>query len=146
MRRWAAVALVIAGATVLAACGGEGGDDNSKAAWQEENGDLVDAYSRDLSDALNTINQGERARTTGSCTQVADDGKELREKALPVPNAAVDAPLRKAIDVGITAAEHCLQGARAAEHGADRIEAAQREFADARASMDEAEAAINVWR
>ncbi|MDQ4097718.1 MAG: hypothetical protein M3144_07615 [Actinomycetota bacterium] len=130
---------------MLAACGGEGGDDNSKAAWEEEHGDLVDAYSRDLSDALNTINQGERARTTGSCTQVSDDGKELREKVLPVPNAAVDAPLRKAVDLGITAAEHCLQGARAAEHGAEDIETAQREFGEARTAMDEAEAAIDAW-
>lgn len=145
MRRWAAVALVVTAAVVLAACGGDGGDEDSKAGWQKENGDLVDAYSRDLSAAQNDINQGEKARTTGSCNQVADDARELREKALPVPNAAVDAPLRKAVDIGITAAEHCLQGSRSAQ-GADDIEAAQREFADARTSMDEAEAAINVWK
>ncbi len=147
MRRVGLTAVILVGAVLLGACGGgDGGGGDSKEAWQEQNGDLVDAYSRDLSDALNTINQGARAATTGSCTQVKDDGTELRKEALPVPNPAVDGPLRKAIDLGLSAADHCLKGAGgSAEHGAREVEAGQREFADARKAMDEAEAALKAW-
>ncbi len=147
MRRVGVAAVILVAAGLFAGCGGgDGGGGNSKEAWQDENGDLVSAYSRDLTDALNTINQGQRAATTGSCNQVKDDGTELRKQALPVPNPAVDGPLRKAIDLGLSAADHCLQGAAgSAEHGAREVEAGQRDFADARKAMDEAEGAIKVW-
>lgn len=141
--RRAAVAVALA-AVVLAACGGgdDGGEATSKADWEEKNGSLVSAYSRDLSDAINNINQGAPG-TVGSCTQVQDDGKEVQEQAFPVPNQAVDAALKRAVDSGLKAAADCLRGARTTNAGA--IEQAQRDFAVARTAMDEAEAAIKAW-
>ncbi|MGH9224642.1 MAG: hypothetical protein ACRD2W_12890 [Acidimicrobiales bacterium] len=142
-RRAAAVAA--AALITLAACGGGdgGGSADSKEEWEDEHGALVEAYSRDLSAALNTINQGERQNTINTCTQVKDDAIEVRENALPVPNSAVDAPLRSAVDFGIKAADSCLTGARNTD--ARAVEAAQRDFAEARQAMDEAETALKAW-
>ena len=147
MRRLAAAALAVTAAVLLPACGGgDSGGGTSKAAWQKKNGALVSAYSRDLSDAVNTINQGQRSATTGSCQQVTDDANDLKKQAIPVPNSAVDTPLRKAIDLGLSAAGHCLKGAGSSgSEGAREVEAGQKDFADARKSMDAAEAAITAW-
>lgn len=141
----AAVLAMAAALLVLAACGGGdgGGGADTKEGWQDKNGDLVDAYSRDLSVALNTINQGERTATISTCNQIIDDAKEVRSQALPVPEAAVNTPLTKAVDTGIKAAESCLTGAR--NTSARDVESAQRDFAEARKAMDEAEAAIKAW-
>jgi hypothetical protein len=54
----------------------------------------------------------------------------------------VDSALRKAIDTGIQAATDCLKGGRNTD--ARAVELAQREFADARKAMDEAEAGIQA--
>jgi hypothetical protein len=142
--RGAAALVVVSAVATLAACGG-GGDDEvgTKAEWEEKNGSLVSAYSRDLSDAINNINQGAPG-TVGSCTQVQDDGKEVQEQAFPVPNEAVNGALRRAVDSGLKAAADCLRGARTTD--ARAIEQAQRDFADARRAMDETEEAIKAWR
>ena len=139
--------VAVVAATLLSACGGgDSGGATTKAAWQKKNGDLVAAYGRDLTDAVNTLNQGQRAATTGSCTQVADDAKDLRSKALPVPNPTVDSALRKAIDAGIAASDRCLKGAvETGSQGANDVEEAQRQFATASKSMDDADAAIKAW-
>lgn len=146
-RRMARTSLALVAAAALAGCGGGGGGKpTSKADWQKKNGSLVTAYGRDLTDAVNTLNQGQRAATTGSCTQVAEDAKQLRSKALPVPNASVDAPLRNAIDTGIAASDRCLKGAtETGSQGANDVEEAQREFAAASKSMADADAAITAW-
>lgn len=144
--RWAVLGPVLVAVVVvgLAGCGGDGGGGTaSKEEWLEEHEALVSAYSRDLSDALNVINQGERTATMASCNQVIDDAREVREEAMPVPNAEVNTHLTKAVEVGIEAGQACLKGAR--ETSADDIEEAQRLFADARKAMDDAEAAIDDW-
>jgi len=145
LRRAAAGAAAAASLCLMAACGdGEGGGGgDTKAGWQEDHGDLFDAYSRDLSAVVNTINQGERTATLATCQQVIDDGKELKDTALPVPNPAVDGPLRTAIEKGASGGNSCLAGARNTD--ARAVEAAQRDFADARKAMDEAEAAYKAW-
>lgn len=140
--RWA-VAAVVAVAVSLGACGGGEEGAASKEEWLKEHEALVNAYSRDLVDALNVINQGERQATVASCTQVVDDAREVREEALPVPNAEVDTHLTKAVEVGIEAGQACLRGAR--ETNADAVEEGQRLFAEARKAMDEAEAALDDW-
>ena len=140
----AAVTAVAAALMVLAACGDDGGGSaGSKAEWEEEHGELVAAYSRDLSVALNTINQGERTATLNTCQQVKDDANEVKSTALPVPNSAVDGPLRSAVDLGIKAADACIQGGRNTD--ARAVEAAQRDFGAARQAMDDAEAALKAW-
>ena len=66
MRTLVGKAAVLATAAVigLAACGGgDGGSSDTKEGWQDEHGELFEAYSRDLSAAGNTINQGERTLT-----------------------------------------------------------------------------------
>lgn len=138
-----AVLVLVLVALSAAACGGDGGGGESKDDWYGEHRELISAFSRSLGDGLNTINQGERTRTLSTCTQVIDDAKEVQEKALPVPNPAVDGPLRKAVDEAIKAGENCLKGGRQTD--ARAVEAAQVQFTDARKAMDEAEAAINVW-
>lgn len=140
--RWA-VAVVVAAAALLGACGGGEEGAASKEEWLEDHEALVNAYSRDLVDAINVISQGERQATVASCQQVTDDGREVRSEALPVPNAQVDTHLTKAVELGLDAAENCLKGAR--ETNADAVEEAQRLFAEARKSMDEAEAALDDW-
>lgn len=137
------VAAIAAVVLVMLGCGPSGGPGVSKAAWERGNGELVAAYSRDLDDALDNINQGARAVTVGSCTQVADDAKELGDQAFPVPDGAVDAALRKAVEAGRAAAASCLAGSRGG--GARDIERAQAEFADARRALDAARAAITAW-
>ncbi|MEW6152551.1 MAG: hypothetical protein AB1673_00980 [Actinomycetota bacterium] len=145
MRRTFRVVAAVAAAVMLVGCGDGGGEGaaTNKAEWEAQHGELVAAYSRDLTAVLNTINQGERTTTMATCNQVIDDANEVKEKALPVPNAAVDTALRKAVDIGLSAADNCLKGARNTE--AHAVEVAQREFAEAREAMDEAEAAIEAW-
>ena len=141
--RKAAVLATAAVITLTACGGGDGGGTDTKEGWQDEHGELFEAYSRDLSAAGNTINQGERTLTISTCQQVIDDAKEIKAKALPVPDSAVDGPLRTALDMGIKAGEECLTGARNTD--ARSVEAAQRDFAEARKAMDEAEAAYKAW-
>lgn len=144
--RWAVLvpAMATVAAALLVGCGDDGGGGTaSKEEWLEEHETLVNAYSRDLSDAVNVINQGERNATMASCTQVVDDAREVRSEALPVPNAEVNTHLTKAVEVGIEAGQACLKGAR--ETSADDIEEGQRLFAEARKAMDDAEAAIDDW-
>lgn len=143
MRRGRVAALVLVVGVLVAGCGGNGGGATTKEGWLEENEALVSAYSRDLVAALNTINMGERTATMASCNQVSDTAREVRQEALPAPNAEVNTHLTKAVDLGIQAAESCLAGAR--ETQAHAIEEAQRLFADARKAMDDAEAAIDDW-
>ncbi|MGH9278217.1 MAG: hypothetical protein ACRD12_08925 [Acidimicrobiales bacterium] len=142
--RYAAAVVGLGLAVLLGACGGGGGSSGGgKAGWEEDNGELVAAYSRDLDDAINNINQGARANTVGSCTQVDDDAKELDTQAFPVPDGTVDAALRRAVDAGKLAAASCIAGARGG--GASDIEKSQAEFAEARKALDEAQAAIAAW-
>lgn len=143
MQRLAPAALAAIAAVTLAGCGGGGGKPTTKAAWQKKNSSLVTAYSRDLDDAINNINQGSRDNTLASCTQVSDDGKELRSKGLPVPNAAVDTALRKTLDSADKASADCLQGGRNVQ--ASAVERAMAEFGDARKAMDDTMAAIQAW-
>ncbi len=146
MRLRVSMAAALAAVALLAGCGGESesAGATTKEEWEEEHGELVAAYSRDLTAALNIINQGERTATMATCNQVTDDAKEVQQTALPVPDPAADGALRKAVDVGLKAAESCLAGARATQ--AHAIETSQKQFAEARAAMDEAEAAISAWK
>lgn len=141
---------VLAGVLLLfvaagVACGGNGEQANTKEGWEKEHGDLYAAFRRDLDAAGDAVNQGEKTATLGACTQLAEDARELRSDALPVPNPAVDGPLRRAVDLAITAAQHCIAGARAAE-GARDVEAAQRELPRARQALAEVDAALTAWR
>lgn len=142
----AGLAMVVVIATGLGACGGDdGGGAASKAEWEDEHGELVAAFSRDLDATNNTINQGEKTATLNACTQLSDDAKEMRSEVFPVPNEAVNTALRRAVDLAIQASENCLQGGRSAE-GARQVEAAMRELNDARAAFAEAETAIDAWQ
>jgi hypothetical protein len=142
----AGLTMVLVMAVGLGACGGDddGGGAANKAEWEQEHGDLVAAFSRDLDATNNTINQGERTATINACTQLRDDAQEMKDEVFPVPNQAVDGPLRRSVDLAIQAADNCIQGGRSAE-GARQVEAAMREINDARAAFDEAQTAIDAW-
>jgi hypothetical protein len=133
----AALAAVV---TLGAACGGEGSKSSSPADWKKKQASLVAAFDRDLADAVNNINQGARDNTVASCNQVKETAQEVKTTALPAPVAAVDTALTKSVASAIQAADDCLKGARNTD--ARAVEAAQREFADARKSFDEADTAI----
>jgi hypothetical protein len=135
----------MAAALALAACGDDGGGADTKAGWEDQHGSLLASFRRDLDAAGDAVNRGERAVTLGACMQLAEDARELREEALPVPNPAVDAPLRRAVNAAVTGAEHCVAGARAAE-GAHDVELAQKELPEARQALREADAAYTAWR
>jgi hypothetical protein len=145
MRGRKAVAVLLMATAALAGCGGDDGDPQTKAAWEKEHGELYSAFRRDLDAAGDALNRGEKNLTLGACTQLAEDAREFRAEALPVPNPAVDGPLRRAVDLSNTAAQHCIAGARAAE-GASDVEAAQRELPEARKALSDADAAFTAWR
>jgi hypothetical protein len=136
-------AAAVTAAVTVAACGGGGGGGDTKAGWQKKHGPVIQSFSRDLGDAQNNINKGERSATLSSCTQVSEDAKEVRKEALPAPDPAVDADLRKALDLAVKAAADCLQGGRDVQ--ARAVEAAMAELNDARASLDKAQAGINTF-
>jgi hypothetical protein len=149
-RMWTGAArmtMVLAIAIGLAACGGDddGGGAATKAEWEEEHGDLVAAFSRDLDATNNTINQGEKTATLNACTQLRDDAQEMRSEVFPVPNDAVNGPLRRSVDLAIEAADNCLQGGRSAD-GARQVESAMAQLNDARSAFNEARAAIDAWQ
>ena len=137
----AALAAVVTLAVAATACGGDGGGSSSPAGWKKDHGSLIAAFSRDLTDAINNINQGARETTVGSCTQVSETAKEVKKNALPAPGA-VDAPLKSAVDLTVTGGDNCLKGARTTD--AKSVEEAQRNFAAARKSLDEAETAVKA--
>lgn len=138
----AALAAVVTLGAAAAGCGGGGGDSSSPASWKKEHSTLVGAFSRDLSDAINNINQGQRETTVASCTQVSETAKEVKKDALPAPDSAVDLALQSAVDNSIKGGDNCLKGAR--ETNARAVEEAQRNFAEARKALDQAETAIQA--
>lgn len=139
-----AVALLVLAAAP--ACG-EDDDTTTRAGWRTEHADLVAAYEKDLEAARDTINRGERQATISACTQLADDATEMRSEVFPVPDPAVDVPLRQSVDLALQGADDCIQGGRSsADAGARQVEAAMKEIADARQRYLEAKAAFEAWR
>ena len=146
VRKAAVAACGVGLAAALVACGGDDGSVETKDAWQDKHGDLVAAYEKDLDAAGDTINRGEKQATISACTQLSDDAKEMKDEVFPVPNPAVDGPLRQSVDISITGANNCIQGGRSsAEHGARQVEAAMKELTDARNKYLEAKAALEAW-
>ena len=145
LRRAAAIVGVVVAGAALFACGGD--DDEAlttRSGWQSKHGDLVAAFEKDLDAANDTISKGEKQATISACTQLSEDAKEMRSEVFPVANPAVDVPLRKAVDLAVQGADNCIQGGRSAA-GADQVEAAQRELADAFNAFRDAKAAIDTW-
>ena len=146
VRKAIVVACGIGLAVTMAACGDDGASGQTKDAWQKEHADLVAAYEKDLDAAGDTINRGEKQATLSACTQLSDDAKEMKDEVFPVPNPAVDGPLRQSVDIAITAANNCIQGGRSsAEHGARQVESAMKELTDARQKYLESKAALEAW-
>lgn len=129
----------------VAACGG-GSDDGAaanKADWQKKYGASVSAVSADLDQARQALSGGQRQVIISACTQLQEDLVDAR-KALPVPDAGVDAALRAAFDAIEGGVPDCLEGARVANQ-AHITETAIAEFREARPKMDEANKAIESW-
>jgi hypothetical protein len=146
VRKAVVVACGVGLAASLAGCGGDGDSAQSKDAWQEEHAALIAAFEKDLDAAGDTINRGEKQATISACTQLSDDAKEMKDEVFPVPNPAVDGPLRQSVDIALTGADNCIQGGRTTEeHGARRVEAAMKEITDARQKFLEAKVAIEAW-
>ena len=145
-RKACALTAALAMAVTLAACGG-GDDASSKDRWWKKHGDLVGAYEKDLDAAGEAIGRGEKQATVSACTQLSDDAREMKDEVFPVPNPAMDAPLRASVDVALTGAGNCIQGGRSsAEHGARQVETAMKELRDARQKYLEAKEVFEAWQ
>ena len=108
--RWLAIA--IAGAAALPACGGGSTPAPlSKAAWTARYGPAIDRVNADLEVARATLSSLQRPDILGGCTQLRDSADEAR-KGLPVPDPASDAALRAGLDQIALGVEDCIQGAR----------------------------------
>ena len=130
-------------AAALAGCGdSEAG--GGKEGWEDKHGDALAGLSTDLDAARGDLSKGDRALILSSCNQLKTAVVETRE-ALPVPDPASDAALRKAVDQISAGADDCVEGARAGA-AAPVIEKSIDELRDGRAALDEAHAAITNWK
>lgn len=135
----------MAAALLGGACGGGGGEGAaSKGEWDEKYSAIVKSVSDDIDRSIQALNAGQRPMVLSDCTQLQEDLAEAR-KAVPVPDATVDAAVRAAFDATATAVGTCVEGARIASD-AGRIEEAQAQMATAREKYDAAQAAIAAWR
>lgn len=133
-------------ALLVGGCGG-GSDDAgvaNKADWEKTHGSVVSVVSDDIDRSVQALNAGQRPIVLSECTQLKEDLTEAR-KAVPVPDATVDAALRSAFDATDTAATTCVEGGRVASD-ASIVENAQREMTVAREKYDAAQRAIEAWR
>jgi len=135
-----AVAALLAGG-----CGGgdDGGGAANKGEWDEKYGAVVKSVSDDIDRSVQALNAGQRPVVLSECTQLQEDLVDAK-KAVPVPDATVDAALRSAFDVTTTAVATCVEGARVASD-ASIVEKAQREMKVARDSYTKAQDAIAAW-
>ena len=140
----------VAAALLAGGCGGDDGDDGggggaaNKAEWQKRHASAVSVVSDGIDRSVEALNAGQRPVVLSECTQLKDDLAEAR-KAVPAPDAAVDAALRSALDATSTAVGTCVEGARIASEAAI-VEKAQREMKVARERYDAAEGAIEAWQ
>lgn len=139
MRR---LVVVLVLAVVLGGCGGGGGG-SARERWEHRNAENVATFSDDLDAAQAALTNGDRQTILRSCTQLSTDVKEFRPKAIPVPDAAVDAPLRTALDRSEGGAADCLAGSRVSDAAA--LERAIPTLREARGALDTAQAAIKAW-
>ena len=137
---------VLAVALFASGCGGsddEGGAAN-KADWEKEYGTVVSAVSDDIDRTNQALSGGQRTVLLSECTQLSEDLVEAR-KALPVPDAIVDAAFRDALNVTEEGAKQCMEGARVAAE-AHLVELAQAKMKTAREKYTGAQDAIKNWQ
>ena len=138
------LALVFA-ALLASACGGGSGEGaaTNKADWEEKHGSAVKVVSDDIDRSVQALNAGQRPVVLSECTQLKDDLDDAK-KAVPVPDATVDAALRSALAATETAMNTCVEGGRVASN-ADLVEKAQAEMKTAREAYSAAQDAIGAW-
>ena len=141
------LAAVAVAALVAGGCGGGGSDGGgaaNKAEWEKKHGSVVSVVSDDIDRSVQALNAGQRPILLSECTQLMEDLAGAR-KAVPAPDATVDAALRTAFEATGTAVATCVDGARIASD-ASIIEKAQREMKVAREKYDAARSAIEAWQ
>lgn len=140
MRSFVAAA-TLAGLLALAACG-NGEAAGSMADWRERHRDSVAALDRDLMAADAALEQGDRNAILDACNLLDGSLADVRDEALPVPDATANEELTAALsDIG-AAAESCLAGARSG--AAADVEGAMELVDDALASLAGARAALDI--
>jgi len=141
--RFLAVAALALG-LAAGACGGgsDSGGATNKADWQKKHGTAVSAVSDDIDRSVQALNAGQQPDVRSACTQLQEDLADAR-KAVPVPDATVDAALRSALDTSDSAAKSCLEGVKST--AANVVEQAQRDMKAARDSYTKAQDAIAAW-
>ena len=141
--RWLTSAVLALG-VAAGACGGgsDSGRATGKADWQKKHGTVVSSVSDDIDRSVQALNAGQQADVRSACTQLQEDLVDAR-KAVPVPDATVDASLRSALDASDTAVKSCLDGVR--QTTAAVVEQAQRDMKAARDRYTTAQDAITAW-
>ncbi|MFN2606968.1 MAG: hypothetical protein ABR511_03580 [Acidimicrobiales bacterium] len=142
-RKAAAMMTAAAAMVALAGCGGGSGG-TPKERWTSKNGSNVSTFSDDLDAAQSALTNGDRPTILRACNQLTADIKSFRPKALPVPNGAVDGPLRVAFDKSGSGADDCLAGSRVSDAAA--LERAIPTLREARASLTTAQDALTAWQ
>jgi hypothetical protein len=132
------VAAVAAVSLLAAACGGGDSEDKApetKAEWQRRNGPVVQDLGAALDRVQAATKEGEPVGIRTNCEGLRDSLQEARG-TLPVPDAAADAALRRALDQTATGAGTCL---RAMATGDARVlERSITELREARLQLDTA--------
>jgi hypothetical protein len=133
----AAAALV-----VLAACGGgDGRAPETKAAWRDEHGAVVEDLGAALDRTQAATKDGEPTAIRANCEGLRDSVEEARGTP-PVPDQAAEAALQKAVDALGTGAADCV---RAMTSGDTRLlERSITELREARLQLDTANAALRA--
>jgi hypothetical protein len=143
MRVARAVVSVSVAALLVACSGGSDSAESSKAAWMDRHGKAIAALNTDLEVARSTLSSLLRPDILGSCNQLRDSLAEARE-GLPVPDPAVDAALRTALDAVAVGTEDCIAGARGPD--IPQLEKSFGELREAHTLMDAANRSIEAWR
>lgn len=145
MRPLGISAVTLAVVLVTAGCGGGSGGSKTltKAQWESRYGPAVTTLSTQLDFSRSDLRKGVQQDILSGCSLLRDDVTAAKG-ALPVPNPASDAALRKALTELTQGAADCIQGARVASDAAI-TEQAMRELDTSRSYLDSAQQAIAAW-
>lgn len=137
------VTVVVAGCLLaLAGCGDGGGAAGSMAQWEERHGGSVAALDRELAAADTALAAGDRDAILDACNLLDGAVNDVRDEALPVPDATIDEELQAVVADIDAATEACLSGGRSGV--AADVEAAMALVDEARESLTRARSVLDA--
>jgi hypothetical protein len=130
---------------LLAACGGGSSSPKTltKSQWESRYGPAVMTVSMQLDFSRTDLMKGVQQDILDGCSLLRDDVTTAKG-GLPVPNAAANAALTKALSELTQGAADCIRGAQVASQ-ASITEQAMRELDQSRTDLDSANQALAAW-